>query len=85
MADSDWAEQAQTIPQTLAEATFQAQALSGNLSHALLQQAHQAFLSGMQLTALACGLIVLGMTVLCLLNMDWLAVPIRQIDQPKTI
>jgi len=52
--------------ETLAEAVFQSHKLPATLSHSLLNEAHKAFISGMQITSLACGIIVLVMAILCI-------------------
>ncbi|MBC8154314.1 MAG: MFS transporter [Bacteroidetes bacterium] len=58
------------VPQTLAEAIQYARTLPANLRDLFIQQAHQAFIKGMQLTALTCGIIALIMAVVCLTKRD---------------
>jgi DHA2 family multidrug resistance protein-like MFS transporter len=58
--------------ETLAEATVQSGKLPVSLSHSLLNEAHKAFISGMQIAALCCGIIVLTMAILCLTQLRYL-------------
>lgn len=57
---------AEASKQTLAEALVQAGRLPEDLSDPLLSEASKVFISGMQISALICGIIVLCMGILCL-------------------
>jgi hypothetical protein len=57
---------AEASKQTLAEALVQAGRLPEDLSRSFLNEASKAFISGMQISALICGLIVLCTGILCL-------------------